>query len=162
MEQLKRVGTGNRPTKKKTASDVTYVSQEDHNKLVDRVNLISTETVEKSSNYYVTSEIIRIETPTYNYDISDLGNPVTIPIPSGYLPIRIFTYVTNGNINNFLIQDSEQTELFNATPILEGTSVILPKSGLLKPYIPDFILTADKADENPIKLVIECVKSPFI
>ena len=161
MDELKKLGNGNRVSKGKVTKDIKPVYQSEVNVLIDRLNVLSTTTIQKGATYNGDTELLRIETLEYTSDISeDTGTPVVIPIPTNYLPIRAFIQAGDG-ISDIVIQDGEQTVIFSLASVLEGVTVLYPKNGASIPFMPDLILTATDVNTSSLQVVLECTKSPF-
>ncbi len=80
--------------------------------------------------------------------------------PAHYIPIRAFV-TCKSDLTDFVIQDSEQTELFVASKLYAGTSCLNLKNGICPPFLPTLNLSCKRNEDIGIRIVIEYHKSPF-
>lgn len=81
--------------------------------------------------------------------------------PANYIPIRVF--INNpGYITGFVIQDSEQTELFVASEIHEGSSCLNLKNGYCPPFLPTLNLSCQENSKPGLRVLIEYHRNPML
>lgn len=81
--------------------------------------------------------------------------------PANYIPIRVFIYSTS-NLHDFVIQDSEQTEIFKASEIREGNSCLNLKNGICPPFLPTLNLSCKGNTKQGLRVMIEYQRNPLI
>ena len=80
--------------------------------------------------------------------------------PAHFIPIRAFVSC-NSDLTDFVIQDSEQTEIFVAPHIAAGTTCLNLKNGSCPPFLPTLNLSCKGNNDEGLRIVIEYHKSPF-
>lgn len=80
--------------------------------------------------------------------------------PGDYIPIRAFVQ-SESDLRNFVIQDSEQTEIFTAKEIQTGTTCLNLKNGFCPPFLPTLNLSCQRVEPGELRIVIEYHINPF-
>jgi len=80
--------------------------------------------------------------------------------PAHFIPLRAFVSC-NSDLTDFVIQDSEQTEIFVAPHIAAGTTCLNLKNGSCPPFLPTLNLSCKGNNDEGLRIVIEYHKSPF-
>lgn len=81
--------------------------------------------------------------------------------PENFIPIRAFVQ-SDSDLRNFVIQDSEQTEIFTAKEIQTGITCLNLKNGFCPPFLPTLNLSCQRNDPGELRVVIEYHINPMV
>jgi hypothetical protein len=81
--------------------------------------------------------------------------------PADYIPIRVFVNCSDV-LTNFVIQDSEQTEIFVAAEIQVGYTCLNLKNGFCPPFLPTLNLSCQGNNDPGLRVIIEYHRFPLL